>query len=86
MKRAKAFRIPLSEGDMLDVKLEIENGVLKGFVLNLRCKIEHVWFQVYRAEQPMDTCMSRGSGYPLSPYHSCSTGHCNTCLSFTWNK
>lgn len=50
MKRTKRFRIPLSEGNMLDVRLEIEGGDLKGFALNLRCKIEDVWYQVYRVD------------------------------------
>jgi hypothetical protein len=42
MKKIKKFRIPLSEGNVLDVKLEIENYTLKGFALNLRCKMEDV--------------------------------------------
>lgn len=50
MKRIKGFRIPLSEDNILDVKLEIEEGGIKGFALNLRCKIEDAWYQVYRVD------------------------------------
>lgn len=50
MNKVKEFRIPLSEGTMLDVTIEIEGGAIKGFALNLRCKIEDRWHQVYRVD------------------------------------
>jgi len=50
MKRIKRFRIPLSEGNTLDVKLEVEGGSVKGFVLNLRCRIDNKWHEVYRMD------------------------------------
>ena len=50
MKRIKRFRLPLSEDSMLDIKLEIENRTIKGLVINLRCKIDDAWYQVYRID------------------------------------
>lgn len=48
--RTKRFRIPLSEGNILDVKLNIREGDIKGFVLNLRCRIGDEWHEVYRVD------------------------------------
>ncbi len=48
--RAKRFRIPLSEGNILDVKIKIKDGDIKDFALNLRCKIKDEWHEVYRVD------------------------------------
>jgi len=50
MKRAKKYSIPLSSGNILDVKIEIGKGYIKGFVLNLRCLIDDLWYQIYRVD------------------------------------
>lgn len=86
MKRTKRFRIPLSEGDIVDVKLEIEGGTLIGFVLNLRCKIEDVWRQVYRVDTVHGYLHEQRFWISSEPIPLCNMRHCSTSLSFTWSK
>jgi len=50
--KIKEYSIPLTEQDMLDVKLVIENIKIIGFVINYRAKIKDYWHAVYR----IDTC------------------------------
>lgn len=54
MKRIKKFRIPLSDDTILDVKIEVERGEIKGFALNMRCKIAGVWREIYRVDTAHD--------------------------------
>ena len=50
MKRIKKFRIPLSSDTILDVKIEVERGEIQEFALNLRCKIDNKWREIYRID------------------------------------
>ncbi|HID26775.1 MAG TPA: hypothetical protein EYP22_02875 [Methanosarcinales archaeon] len=52
MQRIKKFKIPLTDKDLIDVKIITEKNEVIGFVLNYRAKFEDVWYQVYR----VDTC------------------------------
>jgi len=46
----KKFVIPLTETDLLDVKLEVEKNKVQGFSLNYRTKIGESFFAVYRVD------------------------------------
>lgn len=47
----KEFCIPLTEGDMIDIKLEYnDNAQVIYFVLNYRTKINDKWHEVYRVD------------------------------------
>jgi hypothetical protein len=46
------FEVPLTDKDVIDVRIVTEKGKITGFVINLRCKFGNVWYQVYR----IDTC------------------------------
>ena len=50
MKRTKIFLIPLSDKDLIDVRLTTEKKEIVGFVLNYRAKFEDVWYQIYRVD------------------------------------
>lgn len=50
MKRTKKFSIPLTERDLIDVRLTTEKSEVVDFVLNYRAKFEDVWYQVYRVD------------------------------------
>jgi len=52
MAIARDFEIPLTDRDVIDVRIVKEKRKISGFVINLRCKFEDVWYQVYR----VDTC------------------------------
>jgi hypothetical protein len=52
MNVIRDFEIPLTDKDVIDVRITKEKGDIKGFVINLRCKFGDVWYQVYR----VDTC------------------------------
>lgn len=46
------FSVPLTDKDLIDVRLTIEANKVIEFVLNYRAKFEDAWYQVYR----VDTC------------------------------
>lgn len=46
----KRFVIPLTEADLLDVKLETEGNKVKSFSLNYRTKLGESFFEVYRVD------------------------------------
>lgn len=47
----KEFCIPLTEGDVIDIKLEYnDNAEVIYFVLNYRTKINDKWHEVYRVD------------------------------------
>jgi len=50
MKRIKKFRIPLDTTSILDVKIEVEGSEIKNFSLNVRCRIDHKWYEIYRVD------------------------------------
>jgi len=52
MRKLRDFTVPLTNNDFLDVRLIIEKGLVKGFVLNYRTKLNDVCYQIYR----VDTC------------------------------
>ncbi len=50
--REKNYTLPFTLEDVLDVRLLIQKGGLKGFVLSYRAKIRCNWHEVFR----VDTC------------------------------
>jgi len=46
------FSVPLTDKDLIDVRLTIETNEVIDVVLNYRAKFEDAWYQVYR----VDTC------------------------------
>lgn len=46
----KDFEIPLTIDDKIDVRIVTEKMKVTGFVLNLRCRFDSAWYQVYRVD------------------------------------
>ena len=50
MERTKRYSIPLTGENLLDAEIRIKEGHITGFALNLRCRIEGLWHQIYRVD------------------------------------
>ncbi len=48
--KTKKFVIPLTENDVLDIKLTIQKNQIIGFALNFRSRISEVWYAIYRVD------------------------------------
>ena len=48
--KRKAYSIPLSPADVLDVKFAIRSNAIESFSLNYRTKISGNFFEVYRVD------------------------------------
>ncbi|MFH1586664.1 MAG: hypothetical protein ABID38_02310 [Candidatus Diapherotrites archaeon] len=66
MAKWKKFSIPLTTTDLLDVKLEVENGKVTGFALNYRTKIGGNYHEVYRVDTAHGQLHEQK--YWISPY------------------
>lgn len=52
MKKTKDFKIPITNDDILDVRIISDKNTVIGFVINYRARLENAWYQIYR----VDTC------------------------------
>jgi len=50
LAKFKQFTVPLSNTDILDIKLEVKKNRVVSFSLNYRAKIKGSYFQIYRVD------------------------------------
>jgi hypothetical protein len=50
MKKIKKFKKDIGLNNKIDVKIEIQDSEITGFVINLRCLINGKWHEVYRVD------------------------------------
>lgn len=50
MEKKKRYSIPLSSKDVLDAEIMINESQIIRFALNLRTRIDGIWYQVYRVD------------------------------------